>query len=230
MKLTPILLGALTVALLSGSALAATTLTIATVNNGDMIRMQKLTGDFTKKNPDIQLQWVTLEENVLRQKVTTDITTKGGQYDIVTIGNYEVPIWAKNNWLLPLDNLGADFDADDLLRGAAGHPELEPLAQALAAQWHGLTPGFHRLAFEGGRVLLTLCVGDIAAMLREQAFRADSVFLDGFSPERNPQMWSPDVLKAMARLCHRGTTLATWTVAGQVRRPCSRADTSIIAV
>ena len=85
-------------------------------------------------------------------------------------------------------------DADDLLRGAAGHPELEPLAQALAAQWHGLTPGFHRLAFEGGRVLLTLCVGDIAAMLREQAFRADSVFLDGFSPERNPQMWSPDVL------------------------------------
>ena len=115
MKLTPILLGALTAALLSGSAFAATTLTIATVNNGDMIRMQKLTGDFTKANPDINLQWVTLEENVLRQKVTTDIATKGGQYDIVTIGNYEVPIWAKNGWLLPLDNLGADFDANDLL-------------------------------------------------------------------------------------------------------------------
>ena len=115
MKLTPILLGALTAALLSGSAFAATTLTIATVNNGDMIRMQKLTGDFTKANPDINLQWVTLEENVLRQKVTTDIATKGGQYDIVTIGNYEVPIWAKNGWLLPLDNLGADFDVNDLL-------------------------------------------------------------------------------------------------------------------
>src|ERR1700749_4990805 len=95
MKLTPILLGALTAALLSGAAQAATTLTIATVNNGDMINMQKLTDDFTKANPDIQLQWVTLEENVLRQKVTTDIATKGGQYDIITICTYEVPIWAK---------------------------------------------------------------------------------------------------------------------------------------
>src|SRR6202171_5543185 len=85
---------------------AATALTIATVNNGDMIRMQKLTDDFTKANPDIQLQWVTLEENVLRQKVTTDIATKGGQFDVLTIGTYEVPIWAKKNWLIPLDNLG----------------------------------------------------------------------------------------------------------------------------
>ncbi|HVZ13308.1 MAG TPA: sugar ABC transporter substrate-binding protein [Bauldia sp.] len=100
----------------AGQALAdTTTLTIATVNNGDMIRMQKLTDDFTKSNPDIQLQWVTLEENVLRQKVTTDIATKGGQYDILTIGTYEVPIWAKNGWLVALDNLGSDYDVDDLL-------------------------------------------------------------------------------------------------------------------
>ena len=63
-------------------AYAETTLTIATVNNGDMIRMQRLTDDFTKANPDIKLNWVTLEENVLRQKVTTDIATKGGQFDI----------------------------------------------------------------------------------------------------------------------------------------------------
>ena len=96
-------------------ALAETTLTIATVNNGDMIRMQGLTGDFTQKNPDIQVKWVTLEENVLRQKVTTDIATKGGQFDVLTIGTYEVPIWAKKNWLVPLDNLGADYDVDDLL-------------------------------------------------------------------------------------------------------------------
>ncbi len=96
-------------------ALAETTLTIATVNNGDMIRMQGLTDDFTQKNPDIQVKWVTLEENVLRQKVTTDIATKGGQFDVLTIGTYEVPIWAKKNWLVPLDNLGADYDADDLL-------------------------------------------------------------------------------------------------------------------
>ena len=103
----------------TGQAMAATELTIATVNNDDMIRMQKLTDDFTKANPDITLNWVTLEENVLRQKVTTDIATKGGQYDIMTIGNYEVPIWAKQGWLTSLDNLGADYDQADLLPAIA---------------------------------------------------------------------------------------------------------------
>jgi sorbitol/mannitol transport system substrate-binding protein len=109
-------------ALLSASVIAAfawpaaaETLTIGTVNNGDMIRMQGLTDDFTAKNPDISLEWVTLEENVLRQKVTTDIATKGGQFDVLTIGTYEVPIWAKKGWLVALDNLGADYDVDDLL-------------------------------------------------------------------------------------------------------------------
>ena len=100
--------------LLSGPSFAQTTLTIATVNNPDMIRMQGLTSDFTAKNPGITVKWVTLEENVLRQRVTTDIATKGGQFDILTIGTYEVPIWAKKNWLVPLD-LGADYDTNDLL-------------------------------------------------------------------------------------------------------------------
>jgi sorbitol/mannitol transport system substrate-binding protein len=114
MRLHTLILG-----LCSASALAfaahAESITIATVNNGDMVRMQKLTDDFTKANPDIQLNWVTLEENVLRERVTTDIATKGGQYDVMTIGTYEVPIWAKQNWLLPLDNLGADYDVDDII-------------------------------------------------------------------------------------------------------------------
>ena len=95
-------------------------ITIATVNNGDMIRMQKLTDDFTAKNPDIQLQWVTLEENVLRERVTTDIATKGGQYDVITIGNYEVPIWAKQGWLLQLNKLGDDYDVADIIPAIAG--------------------------------------------------------------------------------------------------------------
>lgn len=107
------LLGA--VSLLAFSASAQTKLTIATVNNGDMIRMQGLTADFTAKNPGITVEWVTLEENVLRQRVTTDISTKGGQFDILTIGTYEVPIWAKQGWLVPLEGLGADYDVDDLL-------------------------------------------------------------------------------------------------------------------
>ncbi len=93
----------------------AETLTIATVNNGDMIRMQGLADDFTSQNPDIELDWVTLEENVLRQRVTTDIATKGGQYDVMTIGTYEVPIWAKQDWLVALDDLPEEYDVDDLL-------------------------------------------------------------------------------------------------------------------
>ncbi|MEM7299530.1 MAG: sugar ABC transporter substrate-binding protein [Pseudomonadota bacterium] len=99
--------------LMTGSALAET-LTIATVNNGDMIRMQKLTDDFTKKTGHT-VEWVTLEENVLRQRVTTDITTKGGAFDIMTIGMYETPIWGKNGWLVPLEGLSADYDVDDIL-------------------------------------------------------------------------------------------------------------------
>ncbi|HEY6632344.1 MAG TPA: sugar ABC transporter substrate-binding protein [Rhizobiaceae bacterium] len=119
MKLKTLVLGLCTASALAFAA-HAETITIATVNNGDMIRMQKLADDFTSKNPDIQLNWVTLEENVLRERVTTDIATKGGQYDVVTIGNYEVPIWAKQGWLLELNGLGADYDVDDLLPAIRG--------------------------------------------------------------------------------------------------------------
>jgi sorbitol/mannitol transport system substrate-binding protein len=89
-------------------------LTIATVNNGDMIIMQKLSPEWEKETGN-KLNWVVLEENVLRQKLTTDIATKGGQYDIMTIGGYEAPIWGKKGWLQPLDDLGDDYDYGDLL-------------------------------------------------------------------------------------------------------------------
>ena len=75
-RLKTTILSAFAVAAMAGTALADdVTLTIATVNNGDMIRMQKLTDDFSSLNPGIKLNWVTLEENDLRQKVTKDITT-----------------------------------------------------------------------------------------------------------------------------------------------------------
>lgn len=97
----------------------AETITIATVNNGDMIRMQGLTDDFTSKTGH-KVEWVTLEENVLRQRVTTDITTKGGQFDILTIGMYETPIWGANGWLIPLDDLSEGYDVADILPAMAG--------------------------------------------------------------------------------------------------------------
>ncbi|WP_290687708.1 MULTISPECIES: ABC transporter substrate-binding protein [unclassified Haematobacter] len=118
------LLGASVAIGITGAAMAETTITVATVNNGDMIRMQGLMSDFSAKHPDIKVNWVTLEENTLRQRVTTDIATKGGQYDVLTIGNYEVPIWAKQGWLMSLDDLGEGFAADDLLpQVAAGLKE-----------------------------------------------------------------------------------------------------------
>lgn len=106
------------VALAFGLAFAslsqATELVIATVNNGHMIEMQKLTKFFEQANPDIKVKWVTLEEGVLRQRVTTDIATKGGQFDIMTIGMYETPIWGKKGWLQELKP-DAAYDIDDLL-------------------------------------------------------------------------------------------------------------------
>jgi sorbitol/mannitol transport system substrate-binding protein len=108
---------ALALCVASTAALAdshAPTITIATVNNGDMIRMQGYTDQFTEAT-GINVEWVTLEENVLRQRVTTDITTNGGQFDIMTIGMYETPIWGANGWLVPLDNLSAEYDVDDIL-------------------------------------------------------------------------------------------------------------------
>ncbi|WP_312945807.1 sugar ABC transporter substrate-binding protein [Agrobacterium sp.] len=134
MTLKTILLGACSALAFAGMA-SAETLTIATVNNGDMIRMQGLTEDFTSKNPDIQLEWVTLEENVLRERVTTDIATKGGQYDVLTIGNYEVPIWAKQGWLLPLEKLGDNYDVDDLLPAIRGGLSVE--GKLYAAPFYG---------------------------------------------------------------------------------------------
>jgi sorbitol/mannitol transport system substrate-binding protein len=114
------LFGACAVAALSTVATAETTITVATVNNGDMIRMQGLMSDFYAKHPDIKVNWVTLEENVLRQKVTTDIATKGGQYDVMTIGTYEVPIWGKQGWLESLNDLPASWDINDLLPAIRG--------------------------------------------------------------------------------------------------------------
>ena len=106
---------ALTAAMMTaGMAQAATELVVATVNNGHMIEMQKLTKHFESANPGITVKWVTLEEGVLRQRVTTDIATKGGQFDIMTIGMYETPIWGKKGWLQELKT-DAAYDADDIL-------------------------------------------------------------------------------------------------------------------
>ncbi|KQT68895.1 MULTISPECIES: ABC transporter substrate-binding protein [unclassified Aureimonas] len=99
--------------LLAGMA-QAEEITVATVNNGDMITMQKLSPAWEKETGN-KINWIVLEENVLRERVTTDVATKGGQFDIMTIGAYETPIWGKSGWLMPVDDLGDDYDYADLL-------------------------------------------------------------------------------------------------------------------
>ncbi len=100
--------------LMAGMAHAATEIVVATVNNGHMIEMQKQTKHFEAANPDIKVKWVTLEEGALRARVTTDIATKGGQFDVMTIGMYETPIWGKKGWLKELKTSAA-YDVDDML-------------------------------------------------------------------------------------------------------------------
>lgn len=118
MKLTTSLpMATLAVAIAAASqAQAQTEITVATVNNNDMVIMQGLTDQFEQENPDIKLDWVILEENVLRQRLTTDIATGGGQFDVMTIGTYEVPIWAELGWLEPFDDLPEGYGEDDLLQ------------------------------------------------------------------------------------------------------------------
>jgi sorbitol/mannitol transport system substrate-binding protein len=92
------------------------TVTIATVNNPPMIELKKLSTKFEEKNPDIKLNWVITEENTIRQRITTDVSTGSGQFDIVQIGLYETPIFAKRGWLKEMGNLPADYDLDDVFK------------------------------------------------------------------------------------------------------------------
>jgi sorbitol/mannitol transport system substrate-binding protein len=105
-----------TVCLSALSAHAQKTVTIITVNNPDMIELKKLSPQFEQKNPDIKLNWVIVEENILRQKVTTDVSQGSGQYDLVFIGLYDTPIFAKRGWLRAFENLPADYDLEDVFK------------------------------------------------------------------------------------------------------------------
>ena len=94
---------------------------------------------------------------------------------------------------------------------------LPVLAEQLAQVWRNLSPGIQKCDFAGGRVQLTLAVGEVQAVLQDLDCQADAVYLDGFSPALNPQMWSAQTLHLVAQHCRPGTTLATYTVASSVR-------------
>ena len=103
-----------TLLILLSAIVNAETITIGTVNNGDMKRMKSLSSEFEKQHPDIKLEWLVLEEDVLRAQITKDIAAGTGKFDVITIGMYEAPIWGKNNWLMPMENLPASYDVNDI--------------------------------------------------------------------------------------------------------------------
>ena len=109
------------------------------------------------------------------------------------------------------------FSREDLVlaHDHAGVPA--ELACLLQARWPDLSPGLHHLEFEAEALTLSLGFGEAIELLPCLKTRADAVFLDGFSPAQNPDMWSAGIFEALAALSHAGTTLATWSVAGRVR-------------
>ncbi len=112
------------------------------------------------------------------------------------------------------------FEAADLRRALSPRlpPPLAALAEALVVGWPPLTPGLHRLEFEGGAVTLTLAFGSVRRMAPQAEARVDAFFLDGFAPAMNPEMWTPALFGQLRRLAAAGATAATWCSAGQVRR------------
>ena len=122
---------------------STTTLTVATVNNSQMVQMEQLTKQvFEKDHPNIKVNFVTLPENDLRSKVTQDVATNAGKFDIATIGSYETPIWAHNGWLTDLspyfDKMSSSdnqsYNYDDLLK---------PVMSTLSYQAHPYSLPFY---------------------------------------------------------------------------------------
>jgi tRNA 5-methylaminomethyl-2-thiouridine biosynthesis bifunctional protein len=110
------------------------------------------------------------------------------------------------------------FRVEDLASLQRKWKDLDFLADTLRANWPPLLPGFHRLEFAAGKIVLTLMLGEAEASLRKLRASIDAFYLDGFDPQKNPQMWSPALLKRCSQLAAPNATFATWTVAGQVRR------------
>jgi tRNA 5-methylaminomethyl-2-thiouridine biosynthesis bifunctional protein len=118
---------------------------------------------------------------------------------------------------------------DDLAQAHRGRHThgAQALADALLDAWPPLTPDIHTMLFDGGRVRLLLAFADIAAALPELVAGVDAFYLDGFAPARNPQMWDARALARLARLAAPGATVATWSVAREVRDGLSTAGFAV---
>jgi tRNA 5-methylaminomethyl-2-thiouridine biosynthesis bifunctional protein len=119
------------------------------------------------------------------------------------------------------------FRVDDLAQLHARHPAFAALAARLRDAWPLLVPGLHRLELDEGRVVLTLAFADVADALPQLRLTADAIYLDGFAPDRNPEMWSPSTIKALARQAAHGASAATWSAGAAVRAALESAGFAI---
>jgi tRNA U34 5-methylaminomethyl-2-thiouridine-forming methyltransferase MnmC len=116
------------------------------------------------------------------------------------------------------------FSANDLRAAHAAiidEAAIAPLADSLASAWPPLQAGMHNLSFDAGAVTLTLAFGDAADLLprlAEHDLAADAIYLDGFAPAKNPDMWTPAIFTSLADIAQDGATFATFTSAGDVKR------------
>ena len=115
----------------------------------------------------------------------------------------------------------------DLSRAVKLWPELAAYWQPLVDQYVAVHPGFQQFSFDGGRVTLTLLIGDVLEQLPLLDARIDAWFLDGFAPAKNPDMWTPELFAQLARLSHAGTSIGTFTTTGWVRRSLIEAGFSM---
>lgn len=116
---------------------------------------------------------------------------------------------------------------DDLARAMQLWPQLAAFTQPLLAQYVAIHPGFQQFSLDGGRVTLTLMIGDALEQLPQLDARIDAWFLDGFAPAKNPDMWTPELFSQLARLSRPGATLGTFTTTGWVRRALIEAGFSM---
>jgi sorbitol/mannitol transport system substrate-binding protein len=178
------------------------TVTVATVANPAMQDIEKLSSEFKKDHSDINVKFVILPENELRDRVTQDIATQAGQYDVTTIGTYEVPIWAKNGWLTKLDDKAnsGDYDVGDLM---------PPVKKALTYQG-----GLYAVPFYGESSFL---------MYRKDLFQKAGLTMPAKPTWQQVQQFAAKLTnksQKMAGICLRG--LPGW---GEVLAPL---DTAIL--
>lgn len=131
---------------------------------------------------------------------------------------------ARGDWLHFVSVEKHPFTQDDLRTlwaRLAADDHVRRLADEIIAQWPLLTPGLHRLSLADGRIRLTLAFGDAEAVLPKLSLSADAIYLDGFAPKKNPDLWSPRIFASLAKLAAKDATVATWSASAAVREGLS---------